>query len=150
MYQAKRNNFPFLFLLVLICLIKLFHIGYYRVHFSPNLLFHTFERDFANNKAVSDIVLEANQLIEKAKIVDFNLSNNLILDDYFNFFPQTNYQSYLQLINKADIILDSLNWSGLNTSIDALNLNKPVITLPSNLMRGRHSYGILKILKMSA
>lgn len=83
MYQAKRNNFPFLFLIVLICLIKLFHIGYYRIHFSPNLLFHTFERDFANNKAVSDIVLEANQLIEKAKIVDFNLSNNLILDDYF-------------------------------------------------------------------
>tara|TARA_B100000470_G_C19587440_1_gene300596 strand:+ start:225 stop:608 length:384 start_codon:yes stop_codon:yes gene_type:complete len=83
MYQAKRNNFPFLFLIVLICLIKLFHIGYYRIHFSPNLLFHTFERDFANNKAVSDIVLEANQLIEKAKIVDFNLSNNLILNDYF-------------------------------------------------------------------
>ena len=83
MYQAKRNNFPFLFLIVLICLIKLFHIGYYRIHFSPNLLFHAFERDFANNKAVSDIVLEANQLIEKAKIVDFNLSNNLILNDYF-------------------------------------------------------------------
>ena len=83
MYQAKRNNFPFLFLIVLICLIKLFHIGYYRIHFSPNLLFHTFERDFANNKAVSDIVLEANQLIEKAKIVDFNLSSNLILNDYF-------------------------------------------------------------------
>ena len=83
MYQAKRNNFPFLFLIVLICLIKLFHIGYYRIHFSPNLLFHTFERDFANNKAVSDIVLEANKLIKKAKIVDFNLSNNLILNDYF-------------------------------------------------------------------
>ena len=75
--------------------------------------------------------------------------NNLLLDDYFNFFPQTNYQSYLQLINKADIILDSLDWSGLNTSIDALNLNKPVITFPSNLMRGRHSYGILKILKIN-
>jgi len=74
--------------------------------------------------------------------------NNLILDDYFNFFPQTNYQNYLQLINKADIILDSMDWSGLNTSIDALNLNKPVITLPSNLMRGRHTYGILKVLKI--
>ena len=41
-----------------------------------------------------------------------------------------------------------MDWSGLNTSIDALNLNKPVITLPSNLMRGRHTYGILKVLKI--
>ena len=83
MYQAKRNNLPFLFLIVLICLIKLFHIGYYRIHFSPNLLFHAFERDSGKNKAVSDIVLEANQLIKKAKIVDFNLSNSFISNAYF-------------------------------------------------------------------
>ena len=81
MYQAKRNNLPFLFLIVLICLIKLFHIGYYRIHFSSDLLIHAFERNFADNKAVSDIVLEANQLIKRAKIADFNLTNNLISND---------------------------------------------------------------------
>ena len=83
MHQVKRNNLIFLFLIVIICLIKLFHIGYYRINFSTNLLFHAFEKDFANNQAVSDNVLEAYQLIRKSKISDFNLSNNLILNDYF-------------------------------------------------------------------
>ena len=58
------------------------------------------------------------------------------------------YQNYLSLITKSDIILDSLDWSGFNTSLDAISLNKPIVTLPSNLMRGRHTYGILKNLKI--
>ena len=74
--------------------------------------------------------------------------NNLYLDDYFYFFPLTNYQKYLNIINKSDIILDSLDWSGFNTSLDALSLDKPIITLPSNFMRGRHTYGILKNIKI--
>ena len=83
MYQEKRNNLIILSLIVIICLIKLFHIGYYRVNFSTYLLLHAFEKDFANNLAVSDNVLEAHQLIKQSSIPDFNLSNNLILNDYF-------------------------------------------------------------------
>ena len=74
--------------------------------------------------------------------------NGLLLDDYFVFYPQTSYQNYLNLILKADVVLDSLNWSGLNTSLEAINLDKPIITCPSDFMRGRHTYGILKILRM--
>ena len=51
-----------------------------------------------------------------------------------------------QLIQSADIVLDSLDWSGLNTSLEAISLNKPIITLPSDLMRSRHTFGVLKIL----
>ena len=83
MYQVKRNNLIFLSLIVIICLIKLFHIGYYRINFSSNLLFHAFEKDFANNLAVTEDVLEAHELIKKSKIPDFNLSNNLNLNNYF-------------------------------------------------------------------
>jgi len=74
--------------------------------------------------------------------------NGLSLDDFFVFYPQSSYQNYLNLINESDIILDSLDWSGLNTSLEAISLNKPIITLPSNFMRGRHTYAILKILKL--
>ena len=74
--------------------------------------------------------------------------NGVSLDDYFAFYPQMSYQSYLSLISKSDIILDSLDWSGFNTSLDAISLDKPIVTLPSNFMRGRHTYGILKDLKM--
>ncbi len=83
MYQVKRNNLISLSLIVIICLIKLFHIGYYRINFSSNLLFHAFEKDFANNLAVTEDVLEAHELIKKSKIPDFNLSNNLNLNNYF-------------------------------------------------------------------
>ncbi len=83
MYQVKRNNLISLSLIVIICLIKLFHIGYYRINFSSNLLLHAFEKDFANNLAVTEDVLEAHELIKKSKIPDFNLSNNLNLNNYF-------------------------------------------------------------------
>ena len=72
------------------------------------------------------------------------------LHNFFNFQPQTNYQKYINLINKSDIILDSLDWYGLNTSLDALSLDKPIVTLPSSLMRGRHTHGMLKILDIEA
>ena len=74
--------------------------------------------------------------------------NNLLLDDFFVFYPQTSHQNYLNLITKSDVVLDSLSWSGLNTSLEAISLNKPIITLPSDLMRSRHTFGVLKILKL--
>ena len=51
--------------------------------------------------------------------------NDLNIDDFFTFFPQTKYENYLSLIGQADVILDSLDWSGLNTSLEAISLDKP-------------------------
>ena len=62
------------------------------------------------------------------------------------FHPRCDQDEFLGLINESDIILDSINWSGGNTSLEAISLNKPIVTYPSSLMRGRHTYGILKIL----
>ena len=84
----------------------------------------------------------------KKRILKICGENNLSLDNFFSFYPQAPYQNYLDLIANSDIILDSLDWSGLNTSLEAISLDKPIITLPSNFMRGRHSYGVLKNLKI--
>ena len=75
--------------------------------------------------------------ILKTKVEKKNIKS--ILD-----FAKRNNINYLDLIANSDIILDSLDWSGLNTSLEAISLDKPIITLPSNFMRGRHSYGVLK------
>ena len=83
----------------------------------------------------------------KERLMKISKDKGLIFEDFFIFYPQTSYQNYLNLIYKSDIVLDSLDWSGLNTSLEAINLNKPIVTLPSNFMRGRHTYGVLKILK---
>ena len=45
-------------------------------------------------------------------------------------------------------MLDTLHWSGANTSLDALAMGLPVVTLPGALMRGRQSAAMLKILGM--
>ena len=65
---------------------------------------------------------------------------------YFYFHPKCNQDEFFGLIKESDIILDSINWSGGNTSLEAISLNKPIVTMPTNFMRGRHTYGILKIL----
>ena len=115
MYQVKRNNLIFLSLIVIICLIKLFHIGYYRINFSTNLLFHAFEKDYANNLAVSDNVLEAHELIKKSNILDFNLSNNLNLNSYFR--QRIVEFSYPIRFNKNSKFLIALSDSNLNCKV---------------------------------
>jgi CRISPR-associated protein Csy1 len=52
---------------------------------------------------------------------------------------------YLQLNRVCDLMLDTLHWSGGNTSLDALSSGLPVVTLPGRLMRGRQSQAMLRI-----
>ena len=42
-------------------------------------------------------------------------------------------------------MLDTLRWSGGNTSLDALAAGLPLVTLPGRFMRGRQSAGMLTI-----
>ena len=67
-------------------------------------------------------------------------------EKYSYFHPRCSEEEFFGLIEESDIILDSFNWSGGNTSLEAISLNKPIVTYPSNFMRGRHTYGMLKIL----
>src|SRR5262249_6358062 len=43
----------------------------------------------------------------------------------------------------SDIYLDSLEWSGGNTTLESLPFALPIVTTPGRLMRGRHSAAIL-------
>ena len=83
MKQKQKKNLLFLFVVLSICLIKLFHIGSQRINFSPNIFFHSFEKNYGDNLAVSDIVIEGNKLIKKINKSNFNLSNKLYSNSYF-------------------------------------------------------------------
>jgi protein O-GlcNAc transferase len=48
----------------------------------------------------------------------------------------------------ADVFLDSLGWSGCNSTLEALAGDLPVVTMAGDLMRGRHSAAILALLDM--
>jgi len=59
------------------------------------------------------------------------------------FLPYLDKASYLSLHRLGDVFLDSIGWSGCNTTLEAVDCNLPVVTLPSPLMRGRQSMAIL-------
>ena len=86
--------------------------------------------------------------IFKERISKLFQKNNLSFNEYSIFYPRCEKDEYLRLINQSDIILDSLNWSGGNTSLEAISLNKPIVTCPSEFIRGRHTYSILKKLNI--
>jgi CRISPR-associated protein Csy1 len=56
------------------------------------------------------------------------------------------HPTYLRLNELCDVMIDTLHWSGGNTSLDALASGLPVVTTPGTLMRGRQSQAMLGIL----
>ncbi len=54
--------------------------------------------------------------------------------------PHTDFPA---LLRAADVFLDSIGWSGCNSTLEAVACDLPVVTTPTGLMRGRHSAAIL-------
>ncbi|HEY2864975.1 MAG TPA: tetratricopeptide repeat protein [Casimicrobiaceae bacterium] len=60
--------------------------------------------------------------------------------------PQVGHDDYLRINMLCDAMVDTLHWSGGNSSLDALACGLPIVTLPGPLMRGRQSAGMLALL----
>ena len=63
--------------------------------------------------------------------------------DFCRFHPFMSRAAYFAFNRRADVILDSVPWSGGKTTLDAVACGKVVVTLPGLSMRSRHSAGIL-------
>jgi len=63
--------------------------------------------------------------------------------------PDLPHAAYLRLNAACDVMLDSVHWSGGNTSIDAIAAGLPIVTLPGALMRGRQSAAMLGALDLA-
>jgi CRISPR-associated protein Csy1 len=62
--------------------------------------------------------------------------------------PQLTHEGYLAVNLACDAMLDTLRWSGGQTSVDALDCGVPIVTLPGSMMRGRQSLGMLSMMGM--
>jgi protein O-GlcNAc transferase len=62
--------------------------------------------------------------------------------------PQLPHEEYLAVSLACDAMLDTMRWSGGQTSVDALNCGLPIVTLPGSMMRGRQSAGMLSLLDL--
>lgn len=66
------------------------------------------------------------------------------------FVPPCGRDEFLRHLKGAHIVLDTTDWSGGNTSLEAFAMGTPVVTLPGRFMRGRHTYGMLKQMGLDA
>jgi protein O-GlcNAc transferase len=60
------------------------------------------------------------------------------------FVPPQSSPLYAGLNAACDIYLDSLDWSGGNTTLEAVAAGLPVVTQSGEFLRGRHSLAILR------
>jgi CRISPR-associated protein Csy1 len=73
-------------------------------------------------------------------------SRGLSTERHLLFLPYMTHGQYLRVNALCDVMLDTLHWSGGNTSLDAIAMGLPIVTLPGELMRGRQSLGMLRAL----
>jgi predicted O-linked N-acetylglucosamine transferase (SPINDLY family) len=62
------------------------------------------------------------------------------------FVPPMTLPAYTGLNAACDIYLDSLEWSGGNTTLEAIAVGLPIVTVAGKFLRGRVSAGILAMM----
>jgi protein O-GlcNAc transferase len=60
------------------------------------------------------------------------------------FVPHQSVEGYFRLLHAADVLLDPIHYGGGLTSFDGLSLNKPIVTLPGQFVRGRYTSGFYR------
>jgi len=58
--------------------------------------------------------------------------------------PELPYDEFSRMMIAADLLIDFPAWSGGNTTLGAIAYRKPLVTLPGEFMRGRHSLAFMK------
>jgi protein O-GlcNAc transferase len=65
------------------------------------------------------------------------------------FVPRQATADFLNLIAVADVMLDTIHFNGMNTSLEAFAVGTPVVTLPKAFQRGRHTQGMYRCMGLS-
>ena len=60
--------------------------------------------------------------------------------------PPIAFERFGAFLRAGDIYLDSLGWSGGNTSLEAASVGLPIVTTPGGPMRARHTAAILRFM----
>jgi protein O-GlcNAc transferase len=62
--------------------------------------------------------------------------------------PAMSHDDYLSVCLNCDFMLDTLFWSGGNTSLDAIACGLPIVTLAGEFMRSRQSAAMLRLMEL--
>ena len=109
MAEVKIKKLKFFFLIL--CVIQLFYIFHFRSGFKYEIIKNPFNENAGISYALSAEVIEANSILKKQKVTDFNLSEGLKKDTYlyqriieFNYPIRINESSKLIFFHNAEDI----------------------------------------------
>jgi predicted O-linked N-acetylglucosamine transferase (SPINDLY family) len=91
---------------------------------------------FAKSQAITDLL--------RSRMDQAFASVGLDAADYCLFLPPMDQARFLAAIGQADVLLDTIGWSGGKSTLDSLSQNPAIVTLETGLMRGRHTAAILR------
>jgi protein O-GlcNAc transferase len=83
----------------------------------------------------------SDQLLQRLKSVF--AQSGLEFHDYGVCIPWQNRPAFYGLMQRADVYLDTIGFSGFNTAMQAVECGLPIVTLEGRFMRGRLASGIL-------
>lgn len=85
------------------------------------------------------------------KIFSTRLYRNKLIRQNFDrikFLRRMTQNEFYSNLQNHKIILDSIGWSGGNTSVEALYFDKPIVCMTGNNLRSSHTCAILKFLNL--
>lgn len=77
-------------------------------------------------------------------------AHDLDASRHVRMLPRRDYAEFLGGVAAADLVLDSIGFSGGATSLDALSVGTPVVTIDGEFMRGRQTAAMLRMLGLEA
>lgn len=69
--------------------------------------------------------------------------------DRISFMPRMATADYVALIGLSAVMLDTLHFNGMNTSLEAFSVGTPVVTLAGQFQRGRHTQAMYRRMGIS-
>ena len=91
---------------------------------------------YAKSEAVTEIFRE--------RMGDAFAAAGLDAERHVVILPPLSQQDYVHAVGLADVILDTIGWSGGKSTLDCLETDPAIVTLPGRFMRGRHTAAILR------
>jgi predicted O-linked N-acetylglucosamine transferase (SPINDLY family) len=91
---------------------------------------------FAKSEAVTEVFRE--RLWAAFAEVGLDAERHVVI------LPPMQQRDYIEAVGRADVILDTIEWSGGKSTLDCLAVNPAIVTLAGRFMRGRHTAAILR------